>query len=333
MHPPKLLPLVVFVSFAPQLAFAQYRVGDTVIVIQNTDIKIEGKALQELGRGIFIRVNAVNGDWLWVSHKTTGWISKNAVTDPASAIEVFTEQIRQNPNDSVAHCARGNVWYAKNEIDTSIGDFTEAIRLNPRNDNAFEGRGNCWKRKGEIDKAIADYSESIRLNPSDPITFSNRAKSWNLKGEYMKAVSDASEAIRIAPKDAGAYSARAAAWAAQKQFDMAVADCEEARKINSKGLAGYNGVAWLLATFPDVNARDGKKAIEFAIKACELTDWNDAGILDTLATAYAESGDFQEAVKWATKAVEMVSEKERHEVQSRLDLFKARKPFRVAADK
>jgi hypothetical protein len=56
-------------------------------------------------------------------------------------------------------------------------------------------------------------------------------------------------------------------------------------------------------------------------------------VLDTLATAYAESGDFEEAVKWATKAVEMVSEKERPEVQSRLELFKARQPFRVASNK
>jgi hypothetical protein len=42
-----------------------------------------------------------------------------------------------------------------------------------------------------------------------------------------------------------------------------------------------------------------------ATKACELTDYKEAHILSTLASTYAELGDFETAIKWSEKSVEL----------------------------
>ena len=48
--------------------------------------------------------------------------------------------------------------------------------------------------------------------------------------------------------------------------------------------------------------RDAKKAVAYATKACELTQWKDAQPLETLAAAYAEAGQFDDAAKFQAMA-------------------------------
>ncbi len=73
----------------------------------------------------------------------------------------------------------------------------------------------------------------------------------------------------------------------------------------------------------------GKQAVTSATRACELTHWKDADLIDTLAAAYAESNEFGEAVKWQAKAVELSVESQKAALQTRLELYESGKPYRV----
>ena len=192
-------------------------------------------------------------------------------------------------------------------------------------------QGNASYDKGEYDKAIADFNEAIRLDPKVALAYIYRGKAWGAKGEYDKAIADFNEAIRLNPKLGAAYFSRGIAWEAKGNLDRAIADLNEAIRLNPKGALAYNSLAWLLATCPDAKYRNGLQAVEHATKACELSSWKNLGTLDTLAAAYAEAGDFEKAVEWQTKAVSMASESEKSSYQSRLDLYRAGKPYREQA--
>jgi hypothetical protein len=89
-----------------------------------------------------------------------------------------------------------------------------------------------------------------------------------------------------------------------------------------------NNLAWVLATSPVDQLRDGKRAIELATKACKLTDYKKPHILSTLAAAYAETGDFETAKKWSQKAVELGEGEEKEALEKELESYRAGKPVR-----
>ena len=61
-----------------------------------------------------------------------------------------------------------------------------------------------------------------------------------------------------------------------RNYGNAIADCERAVALDSNSTIANNNLAWLLSIAPDVKLRDGSKALEYAKRACKLTNWQDA---------------------------------------------------------
>jgi len=116
------------------------------------------------------------------------------------------------------------------------------------------------------------------------------------------------------------------------KYNEAIDYYESAIEMDPSYARAYNALAWLLATCPTAEVRDGTKAVEAATKACELTKWNDHSYVSTLAAAYSEVADFASAVKRQENAIKLLAESERLEWQDnyeeRIKVYKAGAPYR-----
>jgi tetratricopeptide (TPR) repeat protein len=115
------------------------------------------------------------------------------------------------------------------------------------------------------------------------------------------------------------------------EFAEAISDYEAAVRVDPGYALAFNDLAWLRATCLVAEFRDGAKAVEQASKACELTNFKKAHYVGTLAAAYAETGDYDSAVKWQKKAIDLLTEKQeylRADFEERLKLYQSGKPYR-----
>jgi Zn-dependent protease len=86
-------------------------------------------------------------------------------------------------------------------------------------------------------------------------------------------------------------------------WQRAIEDCREAIRLQPKLVNAHNNLAWLLAVCPIDALRNGPEAVEHATWACNATGWSKPNCLGTLAAAYAEVGDFDQAVRWHRRAL------------------------------
>jgi tetratricopeptide (TPR) repeat protein len=246
------------------------------------------------------------------------------------AIADYTTAIQLNPKYVSAYVNRSVQYSNKREYKLAIRDATTAIQLNPKSANAYHNRGACYADIGEFDKAIADYSEAIRFNPRSASIFANRARAYQNLEKLHKAIADYGRLIQIAPKDADDYSARGNAYLAKDDYKAAVSSFRKALQLSPNDGYTLGCLAWLMAICPEAPFRNGKEAIRMGMRACELSKWKEPSRIETLAAAYAESGDFDKAVKFQTQAINMKSEygPVRKDARERLALYREHKPWR-----
>lgn len=277
------------------------------------------------------------------------------------ALGDFSEAIRLQPNDATGYYYRGQAHLDLEKFNEAIHDFGEAIRLKPDAWPAYQRRAIAHAGKQDWEAAHADFAKAIELNDRVASIFIDRArmhidrKEWDpaladldragqldarsaavhafraivhkALNQPDRAIQDYAARLKLEPKNAQVYNLRAAVHYGTDDFAAAIADHLMACEIAPNDATSFNHVAWIWATCPRPEFRDGAKALEYATRACKLTGYEQAFCLDTLAAAHAVNGKFADAVKWAEKAVELVEEASREDYRSRLELYRAGKAF------
>ncbi|HEX3726576.1 MAG TPA: tetratricopeptide repeat protein [Pirellulales bacterium] len=282
----------------------------------------------------------------------------------APALADFDAAIALDPNDADTYEARGLVQSVDQKYDDAMGSFNKAIELAPESPMAYIYRSKVRAMRGDNPAALADVEQALKLAPGSVQARLLHAALLGTSGKFDKALVDlnllrtampdnpevllqiamvhqASKQPRQAvevydavlhadPGNLAAYRGRADARLSLGQQSEAVADYDSALQLEPKNSGVLNNLAWVLATSPEDQLRNGKRAIELATLACEVTEFKQAHILSTLAAGYAEVGDFETACKWSKKAVELGTDGLKSQLRKELESYQAGHPWREA---
>jgi tetratricopeptide (TPR) repeat protein len=247
------------------------------------------------------------------------------------AIADFSRAIELDRDEALAYLGRAHVHHRVARHENAVADCTEALRVGPNCQNAFVLRGGSLTRLGKNEQGIADLNEAIRFEPEDASAYNWRGIAHKNLGNLEAALADYNRVLEITPNAFGAYLNRGLLFKSKGDFASAMANYLLALQFNPNYAVAYNNLAWLWSTCPDTQFRDGPKALEYANKACELSNWANCLHLFTLGGAYAEVGQFDQAVYWAKKALELAPKQQPgrvDELRRKLQCFEEGKPWR-----
>ncbi len=136
----------------------------------------------------------------------------------------------------------------------------------------------------------------------------SRADTYLSTGDHADAVDDYEEALELAEL----IEEIASSISTDAEFSDAIIE------------GVLNNFSWVLATSDDEDVRDGERAVEYGLRACEASNYKKPHILSTLAAAYAEKEDFKSAIQWAEKGLE-VNEEEREKEDADMEAIDSQK--------
>ncbi len=118
----------------------------------------------------------------------------------------------------------------------------------------------------------------------------------------------------------------------RRRATEAAAYYRESLALDSNNLPVMNNLAYLLSASPEAALRDGAEALHWAKRAHELTAAENPSVLDTLAAALAETGDFAGAAASARQALALARTQNMEalaaQIQGHLQLFLDERPLR-----
>lgn len=244
-----------------------------------------------------------------------------ALADNVS-LETYDRAVRIDPRDSDAYFNRGFEYYKMERYEEAIKDFDRVETLEPDNAVPVLYRGKAKLRIKDARGAIQDFSKVIFMTPGNSEAYLMRAQVRIRVNELDNALEDLESLLRLSPENAKAWAWKAKLENQLGKIEEAFEDYKKSVTLDPMYSWAVNNLAWLYTTCENEKLRDLKKGLELAQKAVLMDKKPE--YLDTLACAYAENGNFDQAEKtmWEASAL-----KPNEDYKMKLQLFRNKKTY------
>jgi Flp pilus assembly protein TadD len=317
--------------------FAQYRaviVSAALLVVAMLGMLTWRQAATYTDIETLWRTTLARNPECWMAHTNLGLVllQKANIDD---AIAHYRSALQMQPDSWDAEYNLGTALVGKGQVDEAILHSERAVRMRPTDPDARVSLGNALIQKGRIDEAIAQYQEAITVRPDHFLARYSLGHALLEKGELDGAIQVCRSALLLRPSDADCHTTLAIALEEKGNPAEAIQHYQKALELAPKSISTLTNLAWLLATSQDASLRNGPKAVELAEQADRLVGGTNTVVLRTLAAAYAENGEFANAIRTARSAIQLArmhgEDSLTRDLDQQIALYQLRMPYREAA--
>jgi tetratricopeptide (TPR) repeat protein len=246
----------------------------------------------------------------------------------AEALADFNTALEFDPNCWLALHNRAVSLAQQGKGADALRDFNRVIQLSPGMAIAYRNRGELLASMGRTEEAVADYGQAISQLPQEADLYEIRGHALHRLGRYQEALADLDHAIKLAPRQADTFTHRGNVYAELGDYNRATDDFHHALELDANCADAYRSLAWLESTCPDEKFRDAQQAMAAADRAAKLSQPGNCFVLDALAAAHANAGDFEAAIHYQKLAMANSPKSFEPQFSSRLALYEQQRPYR-----
>jgi len=290
----------------PDYADAENNLGNT--------LSSQGKIKEAIAHyGQAIRINPSHAR----AHNNLGNILQSQ-GHASQAVTHYRKALRIKPDDPEVHYNLGNALKSQGKLDEAIAHYHHTLQINNDDAKTHNNLGNTLALLGKFEEAVNHYRRALEINPDYADVHLNLARILRSQGKLNEAVRHYRQSLRCAPRHAKAHYELGLVLSTMNRADMALGHFQEALRLKPDYPAPLNDMAKILTVHCDPKVRDVDRAVRLAEHAAELTKYQDAFVLDTLAMAYAAAGQFDRAVTTAELAIKLASATPNHALAKHL---------------
>jgi tetratricopeptide (TPR) repeat protein len=283
-----------------------------------------------------------NNETLWrttISKNPSSWIAHNNLGAALmrmgrrdEAIVHYQKALEIDPDDAEVNSNLGSAFLQTGRTAEFIAHFNRAIEMQPRDATAHANLGAALLQMGHVEEAIGHLQKALEIDPNFVEAHSNLGNAFLQTGDVNQSLAHLQRAVELDPANAAAHYNLADTSLQMGRVDEAVTHLQKVLTIDSQDLEAENSLAWVLATWPETQVRNGAKAIELAEHANRMTQNKNPVFARTLAAAYAEMGRFEDAINAAENALRSATTSGNtslvDEIRDQLVVHRAGHPFR-----
>jgi tetratricopeptide (TPR) repeat protein len=249
----------------------------------------------------------------------------------ADAATNLRKAIELSPDNAFSRLNLGTALYMQGDADGALEQYREAVRLSPTLARAHFAIGVLMESRGQDGEAIKAFSAAIASDAGYVEPRFSLANALRRGGRAQESLAQYAEVLRLDPAVSQASFGYAMALVRLGRYPEAKARLEAAMKTFPDQPGFPHALARVLAAAPDDRVRDGRRALSIMNEL--LKSQQTLPMAETMAMALAESGRFDEAVKWQQDAIQSAGESKRDDLVRKLTtnlrLYQSRQPCRT----
>lgn len=235
------------------------------------------------------------------------------------AAGLFTKITHEDRSDPDVYFRRGTCWLRLGQFEKAIQDFKAMKRHTPTEEQhrVHARMAAAYSMCGMVDEMYEEldayYRNVIRHHAENEelflqATIYETAYFQAYKKDNESASKIAKDGVERFPDSGAMRFAKGMSELSREEFDAAAQDFQQAVQLGLSDelhIELNSAMIALYSTFPDDAVRNVRKAEEYALSNCELTNYEKPEHLAAYAETLAQEGRFDEARQWLRKSIEL----------------------------